>query len=70
LCIVAIALFGVLAIALPERLDTHIALTVLTATALGSVFWVMVALSYPYCGSYFIGPDEILSSLRAHPLHF
>jgi hypothetical protein len=63
LCIVAIALFGVLAIALPDRLDTHLALNVLTATALGSVFWVMVALSYPYCGSYFIGPDQIISAL-------
>jgi hypothetical protein len=68
LCIVAIALFGVLAIALPDRLDSHLALTVLTATAVGSVFWVMVALSYPYCGSYFIGPNAILSSLQARPL--
>lgn len=66
LCIVALAVFGVLAIALPDRLDTHVALTVLIATALGSVFWVMVALSYPYCGSYFIGPDQILSSIHAH----
>jgi hypothetical protein len=66
LCIVAIVLFGVLAIALPDRLDTHVALTVLIATALGSVFWVMVALSYPYCGSYSISPDQIVSSLRAH----
>ncbi|MBV8198064.1 MAG: hypothetical protein JO263_08010 [Candidatus Eremiobacteraeota bacterium] len=65
LCIIAITLFGVLAIALPDRLDTHLALTVLTATALGSVFWVMVALSYPYCGSYFIGPDQIITSVRA-----
>lgn len=64
LCIVAIALFGVLAIALPERLDTHVALTVLIATAVGAVFWVMVALSYPYCGSYFIGPEEIVSAIR------
>jgi hypothetical protein len=68
LCIVAIAVFGVLAIALPERLDTHVALTVLTATALGSVFWVMVALAYPYCGSYNIGPDQITFSLRAHSI--
>jgi hypothetical protein len=66
LCVVAIAVFGVLAIAMPERLDTHIALTVLIATALGSVFWVMVALSYPYCGDYSIGPDEIVSALRMH----
>jgi hypothetical protein len=65
LCIVAIALFGVLAIALPERFDTHLAFTILTATALGSVFWVMVALSYPYCGDYFIGPNQIVSA--AHP---
>jgi hypothetical protein len=64
LCIVAIALFLVLAIALPDRLDTHLALNVITATALGSVFWVMVALSYPYCGSYVIGPDQILSAAR------
>ena len=69
LCIVARALFGVLAIAFPERLDTHVALSVLTATALGSVFWVMLALSYPYCGSYFIGPDQILSSMQAHAGH-
>jgi hypothetical protein len=65
LCITAIALFGVLAIALPDRLDTHLALNVLTATALGSVFWVMVVLSYPYCGSYFIGPDQIVTAARA-----
>ena len=65
LFIVAITLFGVLAIAMPDRLDTHVALTVLTATAVGSVFWVMIALSYPYCGSYFIGPDAIVSSVRA-----
>jgi hypothetical protein len=64
LCIIALTLFGVLAIALPDRLDTHLALTVLIATALGSVFWVMVALSYPYCGDYFIGPDQIVSSIR------
>lgn len=67
LCIVAVTLFGVLAIALPERLDTHVALTVLVATALGSVFWVMAVLSYPYCGSYFIGPDDIISSARFNP---
>lgn len=66
LCIVAIAVLGVLAVALPERLDTHVALTVLIATSLGAVFWVLVALSYPYCGSYFIGPDEIVSALRTH----
>jgi hypothetical protein len=45
-------------------LDTHLALTVFVATALGSVFWVMVVLSYPYCGDYFIGPDEIVSAVR------
>jgi|HubBroStandDraft_4_1064222.scaffolds.fasta_scaffold14041_3 hypothetical protein len=63
LCILAIGIFGVLAIALPERLDTHLALTVLTATAIGAVFWVMIALAYPYCGSYNIGPDQIIHSL-------
>jgi len=64
LCIIAVTLFGVLAIALPDRSDTHLALTVLVATALGSVYWVMTALSYPYCGDYSIGPDEIVSSMR------
>jgi hypothetical protein len=64
--IVAIAVLGVLAIALPDRLDTHVALTILMATSLGTVFWVMVALSYPYCGSYFIGPDQIVSALQTH----
>jgi hypothetical protein len=66
LCILGIGLFGVLAIALPERLDTHLALTVLTATAIGAVFWVMIALAYPYCGSYNIGPDQIIYSLQLH----
>jgi hypothetical protein len=66
LCIVVIAVFGLLAIALPDRLDTHVALTVLVATALGSVFWVMVALSYPYCGSYLIGPDQLVSAVAVH----
>jgi hypothetical protein len=66
LCIVAIVILGVLAIALPDRLDTHVALTILTATAIGSSFWVMVALSYPYCGSYSIGPDQIVSAIREH----
>lgn len=67
LFILAVAVFFVLAIALPERLDTHLALTVITATAIGAVFWVMIALSYPYCGSYFIGPGQILSVIAAHP---
>lgn len=66
LCMLAFALFGVLAIALPDRLDTHLALTVLVGTAFGTVFWVMVILSYPYCGSFAIGPDQILSAAQAH----
>lgn len=61
LWIVAAALFGVLALALPERLDVHMALTVLIATALGSAFWVMATLAYPYCGSYAIGSQIITS---------
>jgi hypothetical protein len=67
MCIVGIAVFAVLAIALPERLDTHVALTVLVATAFGSAFWVMVTLAYPYCGSYSIGPGQIVSSVRNQP---
>lgn len=66
LFIVAIALFGVLAIALPDRLDTHFALTVLVGTAFGAVFWVMIILAYPYCGSYSIGPDEMIASVNGH----
>lgn len=68
ICIVALALFGVLAIASPERLDAHVALTVLVATALGASFWVMAILAYPYCGSYSIGPGQIVSALQAHPM--
>ena len=66
LCILALALFGVLAIAMPDRLDTHLALTAMVGTAYGAVFWGMVILSYPYCGSYSIGPDQILSAAQAH----
>lgn len=63
MCIIALALFGVLAIAMPERRDTHVALTVLVAFAIGSVFWVMIELAYPYCGSVSIGPDQISAAL-------
>jgi hypothetical protein len=63
MCIIALSLFGVLAIALPERLDTHVALTVLVAFAIGSVFWVMIELAYPYCGSISIGPEQITSAI-------
>ncbi len=66
LCILTIGLFGVLAIAMPDRLDTHLALTVLVGTAFGAVFWAMVILAYPYCGNYSIGPDQILSAAQAH----
>jgi len=65
LYIIALTLFGVLAIALPDRLDTHLALTVLIATAIGAVFWVMIELAYPYCGSVSIGPDQITAALQA-----
>ena len=66
LCILAVALFCVLAIAMPDRLDTHVALTLLVGTAFGGVFWVMVVLAYPYCGSYSIGPGQLLSSIQTH----
>jgi hypothetical protein len=64
LCIVVLALLGVLAIALPERADTHAALTVLVATGFGAVFWVITALAYPYCGNWKLGPDQIVAALR------
>lgn len=63
LVIIALTLFGVLAIALPERVDTHVALTLLVGTAIGAVFWVMVELAYPYCGSVSIGPEQVTSAL-------
>lgn len=66
LCIITLGLFGVLGVAMPERLDTHLFLTAFVGTALGAVFWVMIVLSYPYCGSYSIGPDQILSAMQMH----
>lgn len=66
LTIVALMAFCVLAIALPEHLGTHVALMAAIATALGAVFWVMIVMEYPYCGSYNIGPDQMLSA--AHML--
>ncbi|HEX3670999.1 MAG TPA: hypothetical protein VHT92_04760 [Candidatus Cybelea sp.] len=69
LCVVALSLFGVLGIALPERGDTHAALTVLIATAFGVVFWVITTLAYPYCGStYKVGPEQITASLRSYSM--
>ncbi len=49
---------------MPERLDTHLALSAFIGVAIGSVFWVMVALAYPYCGSVSIGPGQIATALR------
>ncbi|HEY6327376.1 MAG TPA: hypothetical protein VIW73_12800 [Candidatus Cybelea sp.] len=63
LCIMTLTLFGVLAIAMPERRDTHVALTLLVGFAIGAVFWVMIELAYPYCGSVSIGPEQILRAL-------
>ncbi|HVR46742.1 MAG TPA: hypothetical protein VMT95_08955 [Candidatus Binatia bacterium] len=63
LSIMALTLFGVLAIAMPERRDTHVALTLLVAFAIGAVFWVMIELAYPYCGSVSISPEQILRAL-------
>ncbi|MBV8281817.1 MAG: hypothetical protein JO347_07110 [Candidatus Eremiobacteraeota bacterium] len=51
------------ALAEPERRDTHIALTVLVAVAIGAVFWVMVELAYPFYGSVSIGPGQITSAV-------
>jgi hypothetical protein len=65
LIIIALTLFGVLALALPDRRDAHLALTVLIGIAIGSVFWVMVALAYPYCGSVSIGPDQVATALQS-----
>jgi len=50
---------------LPDRTDTHVALTILIGTALGAVFWVMIELGYPYCGSVSIGPEQITAALHA-----
>jgi hypothetical protein len=66
ICILAVALFGVLGIAMPDRLDTHMALTALVGTAFGAVLWVMVILAYPYCGSYSIGPGMLESAVQMH----
>lgn len=64
LWIIALTLFGVLALAQPERRDTHLMLSGLIGVAIGAVFWVMVALAYPYCGSVSIGPSEIATALQ------
>lgn len=66
LCILTLNLFGVLGVAMPDRLDTHLFLTAFVGTAFGAVFWVMIVISYPYCGSYSIGPDQILSAMQMH----
>ena len=62
--IITIALLGVLGIALPERADTHAALTVLVACAFGVVFWVVSTLAYSYCGNHNVGPELMSAALR------
>ncbi len=64
--VLALTLFVVLAIAFPERLDTHLALTLAIGTAIGTLFWVAVLLEYPFCGSGTIGPQQILTVTGGH----
>lgn len=66
LIVLSLAVLCVLAAAVPERIETHLFLTIVIATALGTLFWVATVLEYPFCGRTSIQPDEILSILRGH----
>ena len=66
LIVLSVALVIVLAIALPDRWETHLVLTITVATAIGAVFWVATILEYPFCGTRAIGPGEIVAIARSH----
>jgi hypothetical protein len=66
LVVVSLAVIAVLALAVPERTESHVALMVVVAIALGALFWVITVLEYPFCGRTGIGPGEIAALARAH----
>jgi hypothetical protein len=66
LAVLSCAVLVVLALAHPERQETHLALMLTVATALGTLFWVATVLEYPFCGRTGIGPKDILDIARAH----
>jgi hypothetical protein len=68
LMVASLALLVVLAMALPERADMHVALMLAIATSIGTLFWVTTVLEYPFCGSTAIVPTAILDIARNHLL--
>lgn len=66
LIVLSCALLTVLAVAMPDRRETHLVLMVTVATAIGTLFWVTTLLEYPFCGVGAIGPQELLAVARAH----
>jgi hypothetical protein len=66
LIVLAGSMVCVLALAQPERIETHVALMIAVATALAVLFWVGTVLEYPFCGAKSLGPDELISIARAH----
>lgn len=66
LIVLALALYVVLAVAMPSRRATHVALMIAVATAVGALIWVATVLQYPFCGRGAITPDELISIAKAH----
>jgi hypothetical protein len=66
LIVLSLALFVVLAIAMPSRRATHVVLMVVVAASVGSLVWVATVLQHPFCGSNAIGPDELRYVARSH----
>ncbi|MBV8491679.1 MAG: DUF4239 domain-containing protein [Candidatus Eremiobacteraeota bacterium] len=66
LIVVSLALFTVLAVAMPAGRATHVVLMVAVATAVGTLIWVATVLEYPFCGHTGIGPGEFVTFARTH----
>jgi hypothetical protein len=66
LVVLSLALLAVLALALPDLPAMHVALTLCVATAIGTLFWLVAVLEFPFCGATAIRPDELIAIARAH----
>lgn len=66
LLVLSASVLVVLSLALTDRPEVHVVLTIAVATALGTLFWVAAVLEYPFCGRTGIGPAELLDIVRGH----
>jgi uncharacterized membrane protein len=65
LVVLSIGVIVVLALANPENSALHLALMLAVGTSLGTMFWVMTLLDYPFCGATAISPKAMIYAMHA-----